>query len=90
MINYRECAECKAKPGSPILCGACLHNRRIAGLAEALRQALIETTEALEMARMELGACYYVRRYPDPTEIVDATTAVERAYETIKASHEHE
>jgi hypothetical protein len=25
--EYKECAECAAKPGSPTLCAACLHNR---------------------------------------------------------------
>lgn len=26
---FRECAECDAKPGSPVLCEACLHNREV-------------------------------------------------------------
>jgi hypothetical protein len=28
-IEFMECAACAAKPGSPALCEACLHNRKI-------------------------------------------------------------
>lgn len=24
-----ECSECRSKPGSPVLCAACIHNRRV-------------------------------------------------------------
>ena len=27
MMEFKECAECSAKPGSPTLCDSCLHNR---------------------------------------------------------------
>jgi len=27
--DFQECSECAAKPGSPILCSSCLHNRRL-------------------------------------------------------------
>ncbi len=26
-FSFKECASCAAKPGSPELCGSCLHNR---------------------------------------------------------------
>lgn len=29
MFEFRECASCDAKPGSPALCEACLHNRKL-------------------------------------------------------------
>lgn len=28
-MNFTECDTCAKKPGSPILCTGCLHNRRI-------------------------------------------------------------
>jgi hypothetical protein len=42
-IEYQECAECAAKPGSPTLCPSCLHNRTqinrlVADLEESLKQ----------------------------------------------------
>jgi hypothetical protein len=27
--QFMECDTCRAKPGSPTLCGGCLHNRRV-------------------------------------------------------------
>lgn len=39
--RFRECASCAAKPGSPTLCVACLHNRAtIDRLLASLRMAL--------------------------------------------------
>ena len=35
--DYKECAACAAKPGSPPLCPACLHNR---ALVDALRRRI--------------------------------------------------
>ena len=41
MIAFRECPSCAAKPGSPTLCVACLHNRTmIDSLLVALHMAL--------------------------------------------------
>ena len=28
-LEFRECLACQAKPGSPVLCGPCLHNRAV-------------------------------------------------------------
>lgn len=28
-LEFKECASCAAKPGMPVLCSACLHNRRV-------------------------------------------------------------
>lgn len=28
-LQFKECAECEKKPGSPPLCASCLHNRAI-------------------------------------------------------------
>ena len=30
-LEFQECAACAAKPGSPVLCDSCLHNRRAIG-----------------------------------------------------------
>jgi hypothetical protein len=41
MITFHECASCRAKPGTPTLCTACLHNRAtIDRLLAWLRMAL--------------------------------------------------
>lgn len=29
--DFMECDSCRAKPGSPILCDGCLHNREVIG-----------------------------------------------------------
>lgn len=36
MNSFQECAACAAKPGSPALCAACLHNRTTISKYEAL------------------------------------------------------
>lgn len=28
-LNFKECAACKAKPGSPVLCASCQDNRAV-------------------------------------------------------------
>ena len=41
MITFKECESCTVKPGAPILCSACLHNRTaIDRLLGTLRIAL--------------------------------------------------
>jgi len=43
MSEFKECDTCAAKPGSPVLCATCLHNRSvISKLEERLRHAQIE------------------------------------------------
>lgn len=42
MEDFMECATCAAKPGSPQLCKACLHNRK---LVSDLRRAARKTKE---------------------------------------------
>jgi hypothetical protein len=36
-LEYKECSICAPKPGSPILCDACHHNRRV--IAELRKRA---------------------------------------------------
>ena len=40
--EFAECAICAAKPGSPTLCPACLHNRATINELRAERAALIK------------------------------------------------
>lgn len=28
-LSFVECDTCKAKPGSPLLCAGCIHNRKV-------------------------------------------------------------
>lgn len=39
IVEFKECAECAAKSGSPTLCASCLHNRRVIGEFQAHLQA---------------------------------------------------
>ena len=43
--GFVECAACAEKPGTPILCYSCLHNR---GLIEQLRRIVREPTPTIE------------------------------------------
>lgn len=40
VITFKECASCAAKPGSPSLCAACLHNRATINQLRAECEAL--------------------------------------------------
>lgn len=44
--QFMECAECRAKPGSPTLCPACLHNRRV--ISDLLVARKVQTDMAQE------------------------------------------
>jgi len=41
-VSFAECAACVAKPGSPLLCPACLHNRATINELHAEHEALIK------------------------------------------------
>lgn len=45
-LDFQECAACAAKPGAPVLCPACLHNRDV----------IYALQKMLEMARAEAEA----------------------------------
>ncbi len=47
MHEFRECAACAAKPGSPTLCDACLHNR---GALSRLHSVVRHCLDELETA----------------------------------------
>lgn len=50
--RFMECDNCRVKPGSPILCDSCYHNRR---LIDDLQRRLSEieklTTQAIELIK---------------------------------------
>lgn len=71
-LEYKECAECAAKPGSPPLCAACLHNRTMIDRLQANRpepRSLVELKantqseslqilfDAVAVLREERNAC---------------------------------
>ena len=48
-MNFKECALCSAKPGTPILCESCLHNRSmIAELTLSKDNAYYERNQLVE------------------------------------------
>lgn len=55
MTDFMECDACRAKPGSPLLCAACLHNRN---LFHCMRQSIIavEGYKARSVARLDEAA----------------------------------
>lgn len=48
-MEFRECDTCRAKPGSPILCSGCLHNRAVIEDALKARDAIREALKNLEV-----------------------------------------
>jgi len=47
LIEFKECAECAAKTGMPILCDSCLHNRHIVSLLNDKVKRLEEKIHAM-------------------------------------------
>jgi len=43
-LDFKECPECAAKPGSPVLCAACLHNREVISQLQAAIEDLQGTS----------------------------------------------
>lgn len=41
-VDFKECAACAAKPGSPTLCPSCLHNRTTIDRLTAAGRSLLE------------------------------------------------
>jgi len=44
-LEFKECKECASKPGSPILCESCLHNRQV---IEAFKRSMKKFKNAYE------------------------------------------
>lgn len=40
-MDFQECADCAAKPGSPTFCAACLHNRTLVSKLRRENEALM-------------------------------------------------
>ncbi len=49
MHEFRECSACRAKPGAPVLCESCLHNRQV--ISELQQQLKAMTTRLDEDQR---------------------------------------
>lgn len=48
--DYKECADCASKPGSPTLCESCLHNRRVVGELQREVRRLQERVRVIKLA----------------------------------------
>ena len=46
--EFKECESCAKKPGSPTLCGSCLHNR---SLVTKLKQEKFKFEKTLEIMK---------------------------------------
>lgn len=60
-LEFRECDTCRAKPGAPMLCQGCLHNRIvIERLVEAATKRAerkqVKKTKRIESARERMRA----------------------------------
>lgn len=53
--EFRECSTCAAKPGTPLLCGACLYNRStISQLAKQLDE-VVQTKDLYDVCAWAFG-----------------------------------
>ena len=57
--EFVECDSCAKKPGSPTLCGGCLHNRNVA--AQLMKEAKRDQTDLQFYDPIEEGVRPYVR-----------------------------
>ena len=87
--DSKECAACWAKPGSPTLCDACLHNRNVASrLRRAFEQiAAGEKREADLKARLKAVRTKFLRHiekscdtsgYGPPRDLFERATDLRR------------
>ncbi len=51
-MQFAECDQCRAKPGSPPLCAGCLNNRTVIGRYEEFMQEIMEATDAPPSLRL--------------------------------------
>jgi hypothetical protein len=72
--DFMECATCRAKPGAPLLCQACLHNRRLVG---ELRTEIERMRPVYEIAcgRWRTGHAAQVGSWPFQRELAGAVDA---------------
>ena len=63
MADFKECASCAAKPGSPTLCASCLNNRRLIDRCGAERDEALRELAALRLIVTEkfAGADMHVK-----------------------------
>lgn len=53
LSDFVECEACRSKPGTPVLCDGCLHNRKLIG---DLKSELGSTTRKLEEHAKDVAA----------------------------------
>jgi len=54
--DFQECDTCRAKPGTPVLCAGCLHNRSaIENIREAWRANLDRMNSTIEHLRLQIN-----------------------------------
>ena len=53
-LEFRECDNCAKKPGSPVLCGSCIHNRGMISVASREIKRLNSVIKLVEdLVKME-------------------------------------
>ena len=57
--EFAECESCAAKPGSPTLCPACLHNRTTINELRTECEALTKSTTAGKLRSLRLRVIYH-------------------------------
>lgn len=56
-MDFMECDTCRAKPGTPVLCSGCLHNRAAIGnLKRARTRQHNSTGQYVDIPSYEVGA----------------------------------
>lgn len=50
--RFRECPQCAAKAGSPVLCASCIHNRDTIGELEEVRENLLRKMQIISQVTM--------------------------------------
>ena len=54
-LGFRECRVCSIKPGSPVLCPSCLHNRQEIHYLHYLQNHIVDLEAKLAMRNVNAG-----------------------------------
>lgn len=77
MIDFAECEACSKKPGAPVLCPSCLHNRQLAMILEDFWKVTTKVVEQYETHVLGI-------RLKLPTETVGLIVALYELRELVR------